>query len=51
MFSRYRAIAAAGVAFDSCSNECIEQGLVSLDDYDVVDWIGGQEAEAATDDP
>jgi len=45
------AIGAANVAFDSCANECIENGQVSLGSYSIVDWIGGQEAEAYTYDP
>lgn len=45
-----KAIAAAGFAFDSCADECIEQGLISLNSYQAVDWIGAQEAEADTGD-
>lgn len=39
------------VAFDSCEDECVESGLISLSGYDAVIWIGGIQAEAWTDDP
>ncbi|MFC1682587.1 glycosyl hydrolase family 18 protein [Candidatus Zixiibacteriota bacterium] len=34
----------AGVAFNSCANETIERGQVLLTDYDMVDWILGEES-------
>lgn len=46
-----RALASANASFDSCSHECIEQGLVSLTGYPTVDWLGGQECEAYSVDP
>lgn len=45
-----QALAAAGAAFDSCANECVEQGQIVLGNYTFVDWIGGQEAEADGND-
>ena len=39
-------IARAGYAFDSCANEAIEEGDVSLLDYEVVIWISGEEGTA-----
>lgn len=38
------ALHAAGRAFDSCGNEAIEAGQVSLDDYQSVVWILGRES-------
>lgn len=38
------AIAKNGYEFSSCSNECIESGAVTLDDYDAVVWILGEES-------
>jgi len=35
---------AAGVAFNSCANEAIERGQVRLNDYQMVDWILGEES-------
>ena len=35
---------AAGVAFDACSNEAVERGQVSLSDYQMIDWILGEES-------
>lgn len=39
-----KAIAAAGQYFDSCSNEAVEGGQISLSGYSCVVWIGGQQA-------
>jgi hypothetical protein len=39
-----KAIAAAGVAFDSCQNEAVASGQVALTEYPMVDWICGQES-------
>jgi spore germination protein YaaH len=33
----------AGRVFDSCSNECIIDDIISLRNYDVVVWISGEE--------
>ena len=35
---------AAGVAFDACANEAVEKGQVLLTDYEMVDWILGEES-------
>jgi hypothetical protein len=35
---------AAGTAFDACSNEAVERGQVRLSDYQMVDWILGEES-------
>jgi hypothetical protein len=35
---------AAGVAFDACANEAVEQGQVRLSDYQMIDWILGEES-------
>ena len=35
---------AAGVAFDASSNEAVERGQVRLADYQMVDWILGEES-------
>ncbi len=35
-----------GYAFDSASNEAVTAGSVSLTDYDVVDWMLGEESTA-----
>lgn len=45
------AIAAKGdYGIDSCTREAVKLSSVNLQDYAVVDWIGGQEAEADTTD-
>jgi spore germination protein YaaH len=36
----------AGHRFDSCSNEAVEEGDVSLPDYEAVLWISGEEGTA-----
>jgi spore germination protein YaaH len=36
----------AGVAFNSCANEAAERGQVLLTDYQMVDWILGEESTA-----
>lgn len=41
-----RALAAAGVAFDSCQNEHIASGIVPLSSYPIVIWACGQESTA-----
>jgi hypothetical protein len=41
-----RALAAAGVAFDSCQNEHISSGLVPLSSYPILIWACGQESTA-----
>ncbi|MBN1477193.1 family 10 glycosylhydrolase, partial [Candidatus Sumerlaeota bacterium] len=38
------AIAAHGTAFDSCANEAVINGQISLGNYDVVVWILGEES-------
>jgi len=40
------AIYANGRLFDAASNDAIESGAVNLSDYDIVDWISGEEATA-----
>ncbi|MEA3287102.1 MAG: glycosyl hydrolase family 18 protein [Candidatus Marinimicrobia bacterium] len=40
------AVHATGRIFDAASNDAIENGTISLTDYDVVDWISGEEATA-----
>ena len=35
---------AAGIAFDACANEAVERGQVRLSDYQMVDWILGEES-------
>jgi spore germination protein YaaH len=35
-----------GYAFNSCANEAVENGDVSLPDYDIVLWISGEEGTA-----
>lgn len=40
------AIDAHDVAFDSCSNEAVRDGIVPLTDYQVIDWILGEESTA-----
>jgi hypothetical protein len=47
------AVAAWGrpVAFDSCEDEAIELGYVSLSGYAAVIWIGGIQSEVSTTDP
>ena len=37
------AMADAGYRFDSCSDEAVRDGLVNLDNYDIVDWLLGEE--------
>ncbi len=41
-----KALSAAGYAFDSCQNEHIASGAVTLTDYPVVIWACGQESTA-----
>jgi len=38
------ALAAAGVTFDSCQNESVANGSVSLENYSGVVWISGEES-------
>ncbi|MCF7807145.1 MAG: T9SS type A sorting domain-containing protein [Candidatus Marinimicrobia bacterium] len=38
------AIHANGYSFSSTSNEAVESGKVNLSEYDIVDWISGEEA-------
>lgn len=38
------AITAAGRGFDSCENEAVEQGLLELEDYEIVMWNSGAES-------
>ena len=40
------AIQANGRLFDAASNDAIEAGTIDLADYDIVDWICGEEATA-----
>jgi spore germination protein YaaH len=40
------AIQAAGRLFDAASNDAVESNAINLSDYDVVDWISGEEATA-----
>jgi hypothetical protein len=40
------ALAAAGVTFDSCANEAVINGTVSLANYEGVVWILGEESSA-----
>lgn len=40
------ALAAAGVTFDSCQNESVANGSISLEDYAGVVWICGEESSA-----
>jgi len=35
-----------GLPFISCSNECIEDSVVNLNDFETVDWILGEEGTA-----
>jgi hypothetical protein len=37
------AINAAGWAFDSCSDEAVREGMVTLSEYRAVDWLLGEE--------
>jgi len=39
-------VAARGYAFDSCSNEAVQDRLIRLQDYDTVIWISGEEGTA-----
>ena len=49
-FIHGKAIQAAGAySFVSCSDEAVEDGIVSLEDYPIVDLILGLEKESATD--
>ena len=41
-----KALATNGVAFDSCQNETVTGGLVTLMDYDAVIWACGNESTA-----
>jgi len=41
-----KAISAAGIAFDSCSNEAVAAGRVTLGEYPIVVWACGQESTA-----
>lgn len=43
------ALGATGTGFDSCTDACIESSIVSLTAYNMVDWIGAQEAESTTE--
>ena len=38
------AIQASGRLFDAASNDAVEANAIDLSDYDVVDWISGEEA-------
>jgi hypothetical protein len=40
------ALAAGGVTFDSCANEAVISGAVTLNAYRAVDWICGEESTA-----
>ena len=40
------AIQASGRLFDAASNDAVEAGAIDLSDYDIVDWISGEEATA-----
>ena len=40
------AIHATARLFDGASNDAIETGAVNMSDYDIVDWISGEEATA-----
>jgi hypothetical protein len=42
--------AKGGYGIDSCSNDAINLGQYLLSDYNIVVWIGGQQAEADTSD-
>lgn len=48
-----RAIDAWGqpIAFDSCEDEVIEAGAITLGNYAAVIWIAGMQAEVSTSDP
>jgi len=39
------------ISFDSCEDEVVESGEITLEDYDSVVWIGGVQAEVWTTDP
>lgn len=41
-----RALAAAGVAFDSCQNEAVANNQVPLSNYPIVIWVCGNESTA-----
>lgn len=40
------AIQASGRLFDAASNDAVEASAIELSDYDIVDWISGEEASA-----
>ena len=40
------AVQASGRHFDAASNDAVEVDAISLADYDIVDWISGEEATA-----
>ncbi|MCP4248019.1 MAG: hypothetical protein GY778_13305, partial [bacterium] len=40
------ALAAAGATFDSCANEAVISGAVTLGGYPAIDWICGEESSA-----
>lgn len=42
------AIQNAGYAFDACANEVIENGLIDMNNYFIVDWILGEEGTATS---
>ncbi len=42
------AIDAAGYAFESATNEAIQNGIISLNDYQIVDWILGEEGTSTS---
>jgi hypothetical protein len=46
--SHARALDALEIAFDCCSNEAVAGGDVSLDEYDAVVWVLGDESDADT---
>ena len=49
-FIHGKAIQAAGkYSFVSCSDEAVENGIISLEDYPIVDYILGLEKESPTD--
>ena len=40
------AVVNAGFSFDACANEAVQDGFISLLDYDAVLWISGEEGTA-----
>ncbi len=40
------AVVNAGYSFDACANEAVQDGVISLLDYDAVLWISGEEGTA-----